>query len=134
MLDRMLTRLRRRLCGKVKLQLFLEGGGETLVAWHLKEPSAYRERLLQSMKHHLGRLSLGGPVSGLRLELGDLRGEVGKQEGLLLRKGKQPEAVRLALAQLRERFGRDPVQRVVEVEPSSLLPERRFALTELDPG
>ncbi len=136
LLGRLLPRLQERgsLCGTVELKLCLEGGGETEVAWHLKEPSSSRERLLQSMKHRLGSLSLEAPIAGLSLGLGILRGQGGKQDSLFRGRGKGPEGVRLAIARLRDRFGHNPIQRVVELEPFSPLPERRFALTELDSG
>jgi len=35
--------------------------------------------------------------------------------------------------QLKVRFGRSPMTQVVEVEPWSRLPERRFALMDYDP-
>jgi len=134
LLGRLLPRLQERgsLCGTVELGLCLEGGGEKRFSWQLKEPCCSREKLLRSLRYRLTNLSLEGPVSGLRLWLRDLRREERKQAILLSGRGRQPEPLRQAAARLRERLGHNPIQQVVPVEPSSLLPERRFALRELE--
>jgi nucleotidyltransferase/DNA polymerase involved in DNA repair len=135
LLDKLLPSLQKRgrLCGMVEVRISLERGKGSLFSWHLKEPSASRDNILQSLRYRLDRLALEGPVSAVGLGLTALGGEQKKQSSLFPWKVNQPEAVRLAAARLREKFGRSPIQQMVAVEPSSHLPERRFALKEWGP-
>ena len=134
LLDSLLPGIQQRglLCGMLELRISLERGGEKKFSCPLQEPSSSRERLLRRLRYRLTSLSLEGPVSGLGLWLRDLRGEERKQGSLLSGKGRQPEPLRQAASRLRERLGHNPLQQVVAVDPSSLLPERRFALKDLD--
>jgi DNA polymerase-4/protein ImuB len=72
------------------------------------------------------------PVEALSLELIGLGGEGAKQMSLFAVHAKQEEQITEAARQLSARYGQTPLARVVEVEPWSRIPERRWALVPYD--
>jgi nucleotidyltransferase/DNA polymerase involved in DNA repair len=83
----------------------------------------------------LQRASLPGPVSELSVELRGLRPSRGWQGELLPTRrasAERRERIEEGLRQLQARYGRSPVGRMVPVEPWSRIPERRWALVELE--
>ncbi|MCA1597306.1 MAG: hypothetical protein LC772_12905, partial [Chloroflexi bacterium] len=73
-------------------------------------------------------------VRSLSLALTEFTSSVGGQ-GALFREPQQERNDRLveALRQIRTQMGRVPVARIVEVEPWSRMPERRYHLLSYDP-
>jgi nucleotidyltransferase/DNA polymerase involved in DNA repair len=94
-----------------------------------REPVADRDRLLRALAAKLDGVMLPAPAEALRLVLRDLCGEAGVQGSLFTAREKHRRGLGTALAQLRSRFGRALIMQIVEVEPWSRLPERRYALT-----
>ncbi len=72
------------------------------------------------------------PVEELSLELMQLGGEGGTQANLFAIHAGQEEQIAEAARQLSARYGQTPLARVVEVEPWSRIPERRWALVPYD--
>ena len=69
----------------------------------------------------------------LSLELQGLGGEAARQPGLFAARARQLGQIAEVARQLRARYGHIPLYRVVEVEPWSRIPERRWALVPCDP-
>ena len=84
--------------------------------------------MLALLRHKLEAAALPGPVLRLQLTLAEFCGERGRQEGLFAQKGRRLAQLEEAIRQLRTRYGRSPVLRLVPVEPWSRIPERRLAL------
>jgi nucleotidyltransferase/DNA polymerase involved in DNA repair len=99
----------------------------------LREPTGDRDRLLIVLHSFIEYSEFPGPISALELELGGLTSERGRQSGLFLDHARRREQLDEMVRQLKVRFGRSPMTQVVEVEPWSRLPERRFALMDYDP-
>ena len=99
----------------------------------LKEPSSDREYCWRVLRTILERVQYPAPVDALSLELLELSQESGKQT--LLFPGRVQHRARLdeMMRQLKTRYGTSPMKRVVEVEPWSRIPERRYALMDYDP-
>lgn len=100
----------------------------------LREPTGDRERLWHTIRPQLEYAEYPGPITSLELELGGLTAESGRQPSLLdaertRRRDQMDEMVR----HLKVRFGQSPMARMVEVEPWSRIPERRWALMDYDP-
>jgi DNA polymerase-4/protein ImuB len=99
----------------------------------LREPTNDRGRLWTAIRSQFEHAELPGAIAELELELAGLTAETGRQPGLFVdharRRGQLDEMVR----HLTVRFGHSPLAQVVEVEPWSRLPERRFALMDYDP-
>ncbi len=105
----------------------LAGGGSWERHVPLREATAAPERLLLALRPKLAELR--GPVDQLAVELGAL-GPADRQTVLVRPAGEEREA-RLAEAvrQVQAAIGERAALRVVEVDPQSRLPERRFALS-----
>jgi protein ImuB len=119
---------------RLRLEARLAAGGGWRVEVALRSASADPERLCLVLAPKLERLP--GPASELGLRAVEL-GQKAHDQGSLarsraqLRRGRLGEAVR----QARTAAGRDAVLRVVEVDPSSRVPERRALLTPFpEPG
>lgn len=103
----------------------------------MREPRRDREGVWVAVAPVLERAELPGPVSELEVGLAELRPEQGWQTELEVSGGRRGLAVRRerleeALRQLRARYGRCLVGKMVPVEPQNRVPERRWALVELD--
>ena len=86
------------------------------------------------LKKLIEPLQLAAPVEEMSLEFIGLTGETGKQRSLLFAEQARRRAQLLAaLRQLKAQFGGESqVAKVVEVEPWSRIPERRYALIDYD--
>jgi DNA polymerase-4/protein ImuB len=126
--------MRYRLVRQLRLRCSLLGGGIWERTVTLREPQDGEEALLFVLKKIIEPLQLAGPVEELTLEFIGLTGEAGKQRSLLFAEQARRHAQLVAaLRQLKARFGGVPqVARVVEVEPWSRIPERRYALIDYD--
>jgi DNA polymerase-4/protein ImuB len=127
-------RMRYRQVRQFRLRLSLLDGGSWERALTFKEPLGDEESLVYVVKKLIEPLQLAGPVEEMTLEFVDLTGELGKQRSLLFAEQTRRRAQLIgALRQLKTRFGGDAqVARVVEVEPWSRIPERRYALIDYD--
>lgn len=99
----------------------------------LREPCSEREPLWFVIRSLLERERYPGPVVRLSLELRDLTRESGTQTVLFPGRVRHRERLDEMVRQLKTRFGAPPLKRVVEVEPWSRIPERRYALMDYDP-
>ena len=63
----------------------------------------------------------------------ELSQESGKQTVLFPGRVRHPARLDEMMRQLKTRYGTPPMKRVVEVEPWSRIPERRYALMDYDP-
>lgn len=99
----------------------------------LREPTNDRSRLWMVIRTQIEYAELPGPIAELDIELGGLTTETGRQPGLFADQVRRREQLDEMVRHLRVRFGQSPVAQVVEVEPWSRLPERRFALMDYDP-
>ena len=126
-----LLRSRYQVCHQIRLY-FRSGDGKM---WpdiiNLKTPSDSAPDILGILKRHLEVASLPEGIAEINLVLAGLGGEAGKQAALSTgTKGIQAEALRRLESDLRERFGENPLRRVVQIDPDCRIPERRIALVE----
>jgi len=124
----------------------LEGGGSWEVSVTLREPSADRDTLVFPLRQ---RTLLSPPpraVETLFVEFSDFGPPLvqrdlfhPKESGdqacreLSLPSGRISRTLREAVRELHLKLGHAPLYRVVEMDPWSRLPERRYALLELEP-
>jgi DNA polymerase-4/protein ImuB len=134
---RLLVRLHWRLHGRaarrMRLRALLWGGRswEKPVTFH--EAVVDWERMLFIAKSVLANTTLPAPVEELAIELSGITEERGRQATLFAEKAGLKRQLGETVRQLRARWGRPLVSRVVEVEPWSRLPERRHALIDYEP-
>ncbi|MDP9236399.1 MAG: hypothetical protein M3P30_03205 [Chloroflexota bacterium] len=126
--------MRCRQVRQLRLRLSLLDRGSWEGTLTLREPLSDEEGIVFVLKKLIEPLQLAGPVEELTLEFIGLSSETGKQRSLLFAEQARRRAQLLAaLRQLKTRFGGESqVTRVVEVEPWSRIPERRYALIDYD--
>jgi protein ImuB len=136
-LRRVLRHPRRQ--GRVARQLVVRAETEQGKRWEsrvtLRHARCDHDGLWVALAPALERASLPGPVSELSVELRGLRPSRGWQGELLPTRrasAERRERIEEGLRQLQARYGRSPVGRMVPVEPRSRIPERRWALVELE--
>ncbi len=113
---------------RLRLSARLAGGGSWGTEVVLREASADRARLLLALAPKLAELP--GPASSVTLRALEL-GPTASEQPALERSPRERRRERIAEAvrQARSAAGRDAVLRVLEVEPSSRVPERRAIFT-----
>jgi nucleotidyltransferase/DNA polymerase involved in DNA repair len=136
-LRRVLRHPRRQ--GRVARQLVVRAETEQGKRWEsrvtLRHARCDHDGFWVALAPALERASLPGPVSELSVELRGLRPSRGWQGELLPTRrasAERRERIEEGLRQLQARYGRSPVGRMVPVEPWSRIPERRWALVELE--
>jgi nucleotidyltransferase/DNA polymerase involved in DNA repair len=130
LVDRLLVNPARRgrLIRRLRLAARLSGGGGWRTEVVLREASANRERLCLALGPKLGELP--GPADALTLRalaLGD--SGVGQHSLIDDDRERRRERIGEAVRHARAAAGREAVLRVLEVDPSSRVPERRATLT-----
>jgi DNA polymerase-4/protein ImuB len=99
-----------------------------------REPIADPGRMLLALSAKLAAFPLDLPVETISITLRGLCAEAGPQLQLpIIGRTSQGERVKEVIDQLRERYARVPISQIVEVEPWSRIPERRFALITYNP-
>ena len=129
-----LPAMRYRQVRQLRLRLSLLGGGSWERTLTFRDPFSDDERMMYVLKKLIEPLQLAAPVEEMSLEFIGLTGETGKQRSLLFAEQARRRAQLLAaLRQLKAQFGGESqVAKVVEVEPWSRIPERRYALIDYD--
>jgi len=127
-------RMRYRHVRQLRLRMALLDGGSWERTLTFREPLGDEDSITYVLKKLIEPLQLGGPVEEMSLEFLGLTDETGKQRSLLFaEQARRRSQLVAALRQLKTRFGGDAqVTRVVEVEPWSRIPERRYALIDYD--
>ncbi|MBI2953276.1 MAG: DNA polymerase Y family protein [Chloroflexi bacterium] len=99
-----------------------------------REPLATHNHILFALRGKLADLALTAAVEEIEVEFVDICGEVGLQGNLFAsQRGHQLSRLDEVIRQLKSRYGRTPIAKIVEVEPWSRIPERRQALIDYDP-
>jgi hypothetical protein len=106
------------------------GGAWVPLVVALHDATAEAGALRRALQTALLRATPAAVVVGVRLELRDLGAPTPLQPGLFDARGAAQLALAAATRGLRTRFGANPLQRVVALDPRHRLPERRYALVE----
>jgi len=136
LLDKLITTLRNRnqACGQIRLCLHLDGTSPWYDSINLKEPTDSKREITSLIKHRLETAHLSAGVTDIRLGLMQLGGEMAKQSSLLTQERVRQDAqLRRAARQLQARFGKNPLKKVIQVDPASRIPERRSGLIDFNP-
>jgi len=136
LLDKLIPTLKNRnqVCGQIRLCLHLDGASSWYDSLNLKEPTDSKREITSLIKHRLETAHLSAGVTEIRLGLTQLGGEMAKQSSLLTRERVRQDAqLKRAARQLQARFGKNPLKKIVQVDPGSRIPERRSGLTDFNP-
>jgi nucleotidyltransferase/DNA polymerase involved in DNA repair len=132
LIERLTRRLRGRTARRMHVQLFADGR----IVWEkletFREPSGEAGRMLLLLKTRLALLELPQAVDTVVITLSGLGREMAKQAKLFTDTQQNVDQIAGAIRQLRTRYGRPVVWRIVEVDPWSRHPEERTALLPYD--
>jgi len=118
----------------IQLRVHLEDGRLWAREVTFREPVGSSERMLVALKHKIEGAELPAPFTEVELTIRGICGESAPQGNLFtVERGRQLQRVAEAARQLKARYGRPLLAKVIEVEPWSRIPERRFALIDYDP-
>jgi nucleotidyltransferase/DNA polymerase involved in DNA repair len=122
----------------VRVSAELEHGASWLVEATLKDPSATRERIVAPLKTQLERSPPAGAVERLVVEFtafvpGTAELQLFARDATALARAGRRHALQSAAREIALRIRRPMLYHVIEVQPWSRLPERRYALIDYEP-
>ncbi len=122
----------------VRLRAELEHGASWLVTATLKDPSATRERIAAPLKTQLERSPPAGAVERLVVEFtafapGTAELQLFARDASAAARAGRRRALQSAAREIALRIRRPMLYHVIEVQPWSRLPERRYALIDFEP-
>jgi protein ImuB len=130
--SRLVHRLRGRSARRMHLQLL----ADERIVWErqetFREPAGDEARMMLLLKTRLALLELPQGVDTVAVTLSGIGREVAKQAKLFTDTQQNLNQIGEAIRQLRARYGRDVVGRVMEVDPWSRHPEERAVLVPYD--
>jgi DNA polymerase-4/protein ImuB len=122
----------------VRVRASLEQGASWMIEVMLKDPAALRERIHAPLLTHLERTPPTGAVESLAVEFtafarGTDELQLFARDAAAAARADRRRALRGAAREIHQRLKRHMLYRVVEVQPWSRLPERRYALIAFEP-
>jgi DNA polymerase-4/protein ImuB len=122
----------------MRVRAELERGASWLVETTLKDPSAELERLAAPLKTQLERSPPPGAVERLVVEFtafapGTAELQLFARDASAAARSGRRRALRSAAQEIKLRIKRPMLYHVIEVQPWSRLPERRYALIDFEP-
>jgi DNA polymerase-4/protein ImuB len=116
----------------------IEHGASWLATFTLKDPTATLERLLALLSVRIEQTPLTGAVEQLTILFTDFAPgttelQLFARDAGAEARARRRDALRTAAHEIRLRFRRPFLQHVIEVQPWSRLPERRYALIDFEP-
>lgn len=122
----------------VRVLAQLEHGASWLADLTLKDPAADVDRLLAPLEVRLAQAPPSGGVEKLTVEFrafapGTTALQLFARDAGAAARAARRDALRSAVQEIRLRFRRSLLQHVIEVQPWSRLPERRYALIDFEP-
>jgi nucleotidyltransferase/DNA polymerase involved in DNA repair len=121
----------------VRARAGLEHGASWLAAATLKDPTADRDRIAAPLKTQLERSPPAGAVEGLVVEFtafapGTEELQLFARDATAAARAARRRALQSAAREIKLRIKRSLLYHVIEVQPWSRLPERRYALIDFD--
>jgi nucleotidyltransferase/DNA polymerase involved in DNA repair len=122
----------------VRVRATLEQGASWMIEVMLKDPAALRERILAPLVTHLERTPPTGAVERLIVEFtafarGTDELQLFARDAAAAARADRRRALRGVAREIHQRLKRHMLYRIVEVQPWSRLPERRYALIAFEP-
>ena len=97
-----------------------------------KDPAGNKNQALFAIKSKLDMANIPGPLEDMRITLSGITGEAGRQESMW-KEVKRDTDLQETISQLRSRLRiTPPIYQVRELEPWSRIPERRYALVQMN--
>ncbi len=121
-----------------RVRAALEQGASWMIEVLLKDPAALRERILPPLVTRLEQTPPTGAVERLTVEFtafarGTDELQLFARDAVAAARAGRHRALRAAAREIHQRLKRHMLYRVIEVQPWSRLPERRYALIAFEP-
>src|SRR5437588_1304422 len=122
----------------VRVRAELEHGASWMITATLKDPTADRDRIAAPLLTRLEQAPPAGAVERLAVEFtgfapGTAELQLFARDASAAARAGQRRALRTALQEIKLRLKRTLLYHVIEVQPWSRLPERRYALIDYEP-
>ena len=132
-IDSLCAQLKERwqLCQRLELSLRCDNGYSQNESLDLKMPTCSRKALLSLLRLRLEQTRFERPVCGVEITLSGFC-KNGRQLLLPIGIMQKRQQIALAARDIRNRMGRDMIKRPVIVDEKAFLPERRFALGDIE--
>ncbi|MCX6000011.1 MAG: hypothetical protein NTU41_10620 [Chloroflexi bacterium] len=132
-IDSLCAQLKERwqLCQRLELSLRCDNGYSQNESLDLKMPTCSRKALLSLLRLRLEQTRFERPVCGVEITLSGFC-KNGRQLLLPIGIMQKRQQIALAARDIRNRMGRDVIKRPVIVDEKAFLPERRFALGDIE--
>jgi len=122
----------------VRVRAELEHGASWMIAATLKDPTADRDRIAAPLLTRLEQAPPAGAVERLAVEFtgfapGTAELQLFARDASAAARAGRRRALRTALQEIKLRLKRTLLYHVIEVQPWSRLPERRYALIDYEP-
>lgn len=122
----------------VRVRAALEQEGSWMIEAILKDPSALRDRIAAPLHARLDQTPPTGAIEHLAVEFTSfVRGtdelQLFARDAVAAARAGRRRALRAAALEIQTRLRRQSLYRVIEVQPWSRLPERRYALIAFEP-
>jgi len=122
----------------VRVRAELEHGASWLVEATLKDPTADRDRIAAPLRTRLEQAPPAGAVERLAVEFtafapGTAELQLFARDASAAARAGRQRALRTALQEIQLRLKRSLLFHIIEVQPWSRLPERRYALIDYEP-
>jgi len=122
----------------VRVRAELEHGASWLVEATLKDPTADRDRIAAPLRTRLEQAPPAGAVERLAVEFtafapGTAELQLFARDASAAARAGRRRALRTALQEIQLRLKRTLLYHIIEVQPWSRLPERRYALIDYEP-
>jgi len=123
---------------RVRARAQLEHGASWLAEVTLREPTATAERIVAPLLVRLDQAPPSGGVEQLTVEFtefapGTVELQLFARDASACARAQRRQALRAAAQEIRLRFRRPLLHHVIEVQPWSRFPERRYALIDFEP-
>lgn len=121
-----------------RVRAALEQGASWMIEVLLKDPAALRERILAPLATRLEQTPPTGAVERLTVEFtafarGTDELQLFARDAVAAARAGRRRALRTAAREIHQRLKRHMLYRIIEVQPWSRLPERRYALIAFEP-
>ena len=122
----------------VRVRAELEHGASWMIAATLKDPTADRDRIAAPLRTRLEQAPPAGAVERLTVEFtafapGTAELQLFARDASAAARAGRRRALRTALQEIQLRLKRTLLYHIIEVQPWSRLPERRYALIDYEP-
>ena len=123
---------------EMRAEAKIEHGSSWLASFTLKDPTAAPDRLLALLKVRIEQAPLTGAAERLTIQFTDFAPgttelQLFARDAGAEARARRRDSLRTAAHEIRLRFRRPLLQHVIEVQPWSRLPERRYALIDFEP-